>query len=83
MGKPTDRGTGNLLQLRLVEKKQANDADEVLSGAIGRFSDVMLIGWNNNGELEVWANGELLEEAQQVYMMQLWQTHLMNSALGG
>lgn len=83
MGKPTDRGKGNLLQLRLVDKKQANDADEVLSGAIGRFSDVMLIGWNNNGELEVWANGELLEEAQQVYMMQLWQTHLMNSALGG
>lgn len=82
MGKPTDRGMGDLLQLKLVEKKQANDADEVLSGAIGRFSDVMLIGWNNNGELEVWANGELLEEAQQVYMMQLWQTHLMNSALG-
>ena len=82
MGKPTDKGAGDLLQLKLVEKKQANDADEVLSGAIGRFSDVMLIGWNNNGELEVWANGELLEEAQQVYMMQLWHTHLMNSALG-
>lgn len=31
-------------------------------------------GWNNNDEL--------LEKAQQVYMMQLWKTHLMSSALG-
>jgi len=41
---------------------------------IRKESTFAAIGWDNNDEL--------LEKAQQVYMMQLWKTHLMSSALG-
>jgi hypothetical protein len=71
--------------IQLVKKEpsaQQSDADTLLTGALGRFSECIVLGWSNDGDLEVWSNGQLTDEAHMLYIMDLWKAHVMNTALG-
>ena len=71
----------NLLKIIKPDRAELSAPDALLTGAVGRFEECMVLGWTKEGDLEAWSCGQLTSEAQMVYTMSLWKHHLMKEVL--
>lgn len=68
--------TGNVA--KLYPANAAEKADNVLEQAIGEFSEVLVIGWDNDGFLDARATLGLKDGGDMLWLIEAFKTKLMN-----
>lgn len=58
----------------------AEKADNVLEQACGQYQDVLIIGWNNNGELDARATLGLTDGGNVLWLIETFKNRLLNGA---
>ena len=64
----------------VTKLRPAEEPDEVLNAAIGEYEQVMVLGWNNRGNLDVRATLGM-QAAECIYLMKLFEAVLLSEAL--
>lgn len=66
--------TGNVV--KFYPKNSAECPDAVLEQAVGEFSDVIVVGWDKEGELDVRANTRLTHK-DCLWLIEMFKTKLV------
>jgi len=64
----------------VTKLRPAEDPDEVLTAAMGQYEQVLILGWNKQGNMDVRATLGL-EAAECVYLMKLFEAAILSEAL--
>lgn len=56
--------------VKFYPKNAATEADNVIEQAVGAYADVVIIGWNVNGYLEVRANEGLANNRELLFILE-------------
>lgn len=64
--------------VKLYPKNAAKDADNVLEQAIGQYSEVLIIGWDKNGDFDARATLGLKDGADCLWLIEAFKFKLMN-----
>jgi hypothetical protein len=56
----------------------AKEPDNVLEQAMGDYSEVLVIGWDKNGELDIRATKGLADGGNMLWLIESLKTGLMN-----
>ena len=59
----------------------AADADDILDDAKGSFRDLIIIGWDKEGDFLRALTSSTLSSADTLYLMKLFEAALLDSAL--
>lgn len=62
--------------VKLYPANAAKKADNVLEQAVGNFEDVLLIGWDHNGDLDARATLGL-DNSKLVWLMEVFKAKLI------
>lgn len=60
----------------------AKVADNVLEQAIGNYSEVIIIGWNKDGNFDARATLGLKDGADCLWLVEVFKTKLLNGDFG-
>ena len=63
--------------VKFYPKNAAEKPDLVLEQAIGVYDDVLIIGWDTEGNLDVRTNASMTQR-EALWIMELFKTKLMN-----
>lgn len=59
----------------------AASADDVLEDAIGNFKELLIIGWDKDGDFLRVMTSSTLSSADSLYLMKLFETALITNVL--
>ena len=62
--------------LRLVTKKEAHTPDDALEDAKGWFTDVLIVGFDHDGDVSTFCSAEL-PRAQALWLIEAFKTKLL------
>lgn len=68
--------------IKFYPKDAAKSADNVLEQAIGQYSEVLLIGWDTNGNFDARATLGLKDGADCLWLVEAFKHKLMNGDFG-
>lgn len=60
----------------------AKDPDAVLEQAMGNFSDVLVIGWDKDGDLDACATLGLKDGGEILWLLEVFKANLINGDYG-
>tara|TARA_R110000796_G_scaffold101367_1_gene210059 strand:+ start:262 stop:480 length:219 start_codon:yes stop_codon:yes gene_type:complete len=60
---------------------EAADADDILEDAKGSFKELIIIGWDKEGDFLRALTSSTLSSADTLYLMKLFEAALLDSAL--
>ncbi len=63
--------------VKFYPKDAAKDADSVLEQALGAFSEVLIIGWDNEGLLDARATLGLKDGGDMLWLVEIFKTKLL------
>ncbi|SEU03169.1 hypothetical protein [Paracoccus homiensis] len=69
--------------VKFYPKDAATDPDNVLEQAIGGFSEVLIIGWDKDGNLDARATLGLKDGGDVLWLMEAFKHNLMTGAYTG
>lgn len=52
--------------------------DEILTAAEGEYEDLLLIGWNKNGDMQVYTSNELYNNQNVLWLVMVFINRLIN-----
>lgn len=64
--------------IKFYPKDAAKDADNVLEQAIGKYSDVLILGWDKNGSFDARATLGLKDGGDCLWLVEAFKFKLMN-----
>lgn len=64
--------------VKFYPKDAAKDADNVLEQAVGQYSEVLIIGWDKEGNLDVRATLGLTDGAECLWLVEAFKHKLMS-----
>ncbi len=64
--------------VKFYPKDAAKDADAVLEQAVGGFSEVLVIGWDKDGEMDARATLGLKDGGDILWLIECFKAKLMN-----
>ena len=62
---------------KFYPKDAAKDADAVLEQACGQYSEVLVIGWDKNGDFDARATLGLKDGAEILWLVEVFKSKLM------
>ena len=68
--------------VKFYPRDAAKDADNVLEQAMGKYDEVILIGWDKAGTFDARATLGLKDGADCLWLVELFKTKLMNGDFG-
>lgn len=69
--------------VKFYPKDAATDPDNVLEQAMGQYNEVMILGWNKDGDLDARATLGLKGGADILWLMESFKHNLMAGAYDG
>ena len=64
--------------VKFYPKGAAKDADAVLEQAVGQYSEVLVLGWDKNGYLDVRATFGLKDGGDLLWLIETFKLKLLN-----
>lgn len=64
--------------IKFYPKDAAKSADNVLELAVGNFSELLIIGWDKNGNFDARTTLGLKDGADLLWLVEVFKTKLMN-----
>ena len=64
--------------VKMYPANSAEKADNVIEQAIGKFGQVLIIGWDNDGNLDARATVGLSDGGDMLWLIESFKTKLMN-----
>jgi len=55
--------------------------DEILEAAKGDYEDLLLIGWNKNGDMQVYTSSQLYQNQDVLWLVMVFINRLLNGEL--
>lgn len=69
--------------VKFYPKDAAKDPDAVLEQAIGRFEDVLIIGWDKQGKMDARASLGLKDGGDMLWLIEHFKHNLLNGDYSG
>lgn len=66
--------------IKFYPKDAAKSADAVLEQAVGRYDEVLVIGWDTNGNFDARATLGLKDGAECLWLVEVFKHKLMSGA---
>ena len=66
--------------VKFYPKDAAKNADNVLEQAVGRYDEVLVIGWNKDGDFDARATLGLKDGAECLWLIEVFKHKLMSGA---
>lgn len=67
----------------VIDINPANNPDTVLKAAVGGFDEVLILGYNTQGFLEIRASGGMSTKSELLFIIESFKTALMMGAYDG
>lgn len=64
--------------VKFYPKGSAKDADVVLEQAVGQYSEVLVLGWDKNGDLDARATLGLKDGGDLLWLIETFKLKLLN-----
>jgi hypothetical protein len=64
--------------VKFFPKDAAKSADAVLEQALGEFSEVLILGWDKDGDFDARATLGLKDGAEILWLVEVFKAKLMN-----
>lgn len=68
--------------VKFYPKDAAKDADNVLEQAVGRYSDVLILGWDKDGNFDARATLGLRDGGACLWLVEVFKLKLMTGQFG-
>jgi len=64
----------------VIKLRPADDPDEVLKSANGNYQQLIIVGWNNDGQLDVRATLGM-DAAETIYLIEMFKHAILSEAI--
>lgn len=68
--------------IKFYPRDAAKNADNVLEQAVGQYSEVLIIGWDKNGQFDARATLGLKDGADCLWLVEVFKHKLLNGDFG-
>lgn len=68
--------------VKFYPKDAAKHADNVLEQGLGRYSEVLILGWDKEGQFDARATLGLVDGADCLWLIELFKHKLLNGDFG-
>lgn len=62
----------------VIDLNPANSPDVVLKAALGVYKDILILGYNDAGDLEVMGTSGMASKSELLFLVETFKTALMN-----